>query len=142
MVAAGNDTTRYTMTAGAQVFIERPEIFAALPAMNEAEIKLLVDEVLRWASTTMHFRRTVVEDTELRGQVLDVYKRQACTDAVADPWARRYICGSLGSVDLCWLDGRPRLHREIERDCTGVHQTMPAVDAHRRTVHVTRVGAE
>jgi cytochrome P450 len=70
MVAAGNDTTRYTMTAGAQVFIERPEIFAALPAMNEAEIKLLVDEVLRWASTTMHFRRTVVEDTELRGQVL------------------------------------------------------------------------
>ena len=31
MVAAGNDTTRYTMTAGTQVFIERPEIFAALP---------------------------------------------------------------------------------------------------------------
>ena len=70
MVAAGNDTTRYTMTAGAQVFIERPEIFAALPAMDDARIKLLVDEVLRWASTTMHFRRTVVEDTELRGQSL------------------------------------------------------------------------
>jgi len=58
------------MTAGAQVFIERPEIFAALPAMDDARIKLLVDEVLRWASTTMHFRRTVVEDTELRGQSL------------------------------------------------------------------------
>jgi hypothetical protein len=70
MVAAGNDTTRYTMTAGAQVFIEHPEIFAALPTMNDAQIKLLVDEVLRWASTTMHFRRTVVEDTELRGQKL------------------------------------------------------------------------
>jgi hypothetical protein len=70
MVAAGNDTTRYTMTAGAQVFIERPEIFAALPAMDDARIKLLVDEVLRWASTTMHFRRTVVEDSELRGQSL------------------------------------------------------------------------
>jgi cytochrome P450 len=38
--------------------------------MNEAQLKLLVDEVLRWASTTMHFRRTVVEDTELRGQAL------------------------------------------------------------------------
>ena len=70
MVAAGNDTTRYTMTAGAQVFIERPEIFAALPTMDDAQVKLLVDEVLRWASTTMHFRRTVVEDTELRGQTL------------------------------------------------------------------------
>jgi cytochrome P450 len=70
MVAAGNDTTRYTMTAGTQVFIERPEIFAALPSMDDAQMKLLVDEVLRWASTTMHFRRTVVEDTELRGQKL------------------------------------------------------------------------
>ena len=70
MVAAGNDTTRYTMTAGAQVFIEHPEIFAALPTLDDARVKLLVDEVLRWASTTMHFRRTVVEDTELRGQKL------------------------------------------------------------------------
>src|SRR5580692_5183439 len=70
MVAAGNDTTRYTMTAGTQVFMERPEIFTAIPTMDEGQMKLLVDEVLRWASTTMHFRRTVVEDTELRGQKL------------------------------------------------------------------------
>ena len=70
MVAAGNDTTRYTMTAGTQVFMERPEIFAEIPTMDEGQMKLLVDEVLRWASTTMHFRRTVVEDTELRGQKL------------------------------------------------------------------------
>ncbi len=70
MVAAGNDTTRYTMTAGAQVFIERPEIFASLATMNDVQMKALVDEVLRWSSTTMHFRRTVVEDTELNGQQL------------------------------------------------------------------------
>jgi cytochrome P450 len=70
MIAAGNDTTRYTMTAGVQVFMEHPEIFSALPSMNEAQQKALVDEVLRWATTTMHFRRTVVEDTELRGQLL------------------------------------------------------------------------
>lgn len=70
MVAAGNDTTRYTMVAGAQVFIERPDLFATLPSLSEAQVKSLVDEVLRWSSTTMHFRRTVVEDTELRGQHL------------------------------------------------------------------------
>ena len=70
MVAAGNDTTRYTMVAGAQVFIERPELFAALPQMDKDQMKALVDEVLRWASTTMHFRRTVTEDTELRGKQL------------------------------------------------------------------------
>ena len=70
MVAAGNDTTRYTMTAGTQVFIDRPEIFTSLTTMDDAQMKALVDEVLRWATTTMHFRRTVVEDTELRGQLL------------------------------------------------------------------------
>ena len=70
MVAAGNDTTRYTMAAGAQVFIDHPEIFAQVPSMDVAHQKLLVDEVLRWATTTMHFRRTVVEDTELGGQQL------------------------------------------------------------------------
>ena len=70
MVAAGNDTTRYTMAAGTQVFIDHPEIFTALGSMDDTKRKLLVDEVLRWATTTMHFRRTVVEDTELRGQKL------------------------------------------------------------------------
>jgi cytochrome P450 len=70
MVAAGNDTTRYTMVAGAQVFIERPELFSSLLSLDQTQMKALVDEVLRWSSTTMHFRRTVVEDTELHGQKL------------------------------------------------------------------------
>ena len=70
MVAAGNDTTRYTMVAGTQVFIERPELFGQLPHFDQTQMKQLVDEVLRWSSTTMHFRRTVVEDTELGGQQL------------------------------------------------------------------------
>ncbi len=70
MVAAGNDTTRYTMVAGAQVFIERPELFASIPSLDVAQMKSLVDEILRWSTTTMHFRRTVTEDTELRGQQL------------------------------------------------------------------------
>lgn len=70
MVAAGNDTTRYTMTAGTQIFAEHPDIFTSLPTADMAQRKALVDEVLRWSTTTMHFRRTVVDDTELRGQQL------------------------------------------------------------------------
>jgi len=70
MVAAGNDTTRYTMAAGTRVFAEQPDLFAAIPAMDAAAMKSLVDEVLRWSSTTMHFRRTAIEDTELRGQTI------------------------------------------------------------------------
>jgi cytochrome P450 len=70
MVAAGNDTTRYTMTGGLLALIERPEIFDAIPAMNLEERKLLVEEMLRWTTVTMHFRRTLTQDIELRGKSL------------------------------------------------------------------------
>ena len=70
LVAAGNDTTRYTMVAGTQIFIEQPKLFAELGTFDDVQMKSLVDEVLRWSSTTMHFRRTVLEDTVLGGQEL------------------------------------------------------------------------
>ena len=70
MVAAGNDTTRYTMTGGLLALIERPEIFAKIPSMTLEERKSLVDEMLRWTTVTMHFRRTVTVDTELNGKTL------------------------------------------------------------------------
>ena len=67
MVAAGNDTTRYSMSAGLRSLAERPELLAALRE-DPASIKVAVDEMLRWSSTTMHFRRTATQDTELRGR--------------------------------------------------------------------------
>jgi cytochrome P450 len=69
MVAAGNDTTRYTMAAGIKAIAERPALLAALRD-DPAAIKVAVDEMLRWSSTTMHFRRTATEDTELRGTAI------------------------------------------------------------------------
>ena len=70
MVAAGNDTTRYSLAAGVQLFAQRPDVFTALGSMELTQRKLLVEELIRWASTTMHFRRTVTTDTELHGQQL------------------------------------------------------------------------
>jgi hypothetical protein len=70
MVAAGNDTTRYSLTSGLQVLIERPELFAQIPTMSLEERKALVEEMLRWSTVTMHFRRTLTQDTELRGKSL------------------------------------------------------------------------
>jgi cytochrome P450 len=67
MVAAGNDTTRYTITAGMQLFLERPELMASWLVMDLADRKSFVEEILRWATTTMHFRRTLTEDVEMRG---------------------------------------------------------------------------
>ena len=69
LVAAGNDTTRYTMTAGIKALIERPDQLAelrdAIVAGNGDVIASAVEEVLRWGSVTMHFRRTAVSDTTL-----------------------------------------------------------------------------
>ena len=70
MVAAGNDTTRYSMTGGLLALIERPDVFEKLPTMTLDERKSLVDEMLRWTTVTMHFRRTVTVDTEFNGTTL------------------------------------------------------------------------
>ncbi len=69
LVAAGNDTTRYTMTAGMKALIERPDQLAALrdavSAGDGDTVAGAVEEVLRWGSVTMHFRRTATTDTTL-----------------------------------------------------------------------------
>lgn len=70
MVAAGNDTTRYSMTAGLLALIERPELYASIPTMSLEQRKALTEEMLRWSTVTMHFRRTATRDVELRGRQL------------------------------------------------------------------------
>ncbi len=71
LVAAGNDTTRYTMTAGLKALIERPEQLDRLRAAigtDPALVASAVEEILRWATVTMHFRRTATHDVELGGR--------------------------------------------------------------------------
>jgi len=72
MVSAGNDTTRYTMAGGIKALAEHPEQFAELRQAcidrNDEVVERAVEEVLRWTSVTMHFRRTATQDVELRGQ--------------------------------------------------------------------------
>ena len=72
LVAAGNDTTRYTITAGLKALIERPDQLAALREAvvggADAVVDSAVEEILRWATVTMHFRRTATRDTELGGR--------------------------------------------------------------------------
>jgi cytochrome P450 len=73
LVAAGNDTTRYTMAAGMKALLERPNQLAELRdaiGSNPALINSAVEEILRWGTVTMHFRRTAVSDTELGGRTI------------------------------------------------------------------------
>ncbi len=67
LVAAGNDTTRYTMAAGMHALIEHPDQMAELRD-NLALMPTAVEEMLRWGTVTMHFRRTATEDTGLAGR--------------------------------------------------------------------------
>ena len=69
LVSAGNDTTRYTMAAGMTALLERPDQLAelrdAVIAGQTALIDSAVEEILRWGTVTMHFRRTATTDVML-----------------------------------------------------------------------------
>ena len=67
LVAAGNDTTRYTMTHGVWTMMNHPELWQTLRERPELMDKA-VEEVLRTSSVTMHFRRTATADTEMGGK--------------------------------------------------------------------------
>jgi cytochrome P450 len=69
LVAAGNDTTRYTMAAGMHALILHPDQLATLRDQPDL-IGNAVEEMLRWGSVTMHFRRTAKEDYLMRGQTI------------------------------------------------------------------------
>jgi cytochrome P450 len=67
LAIAGNETTRNTLSHGILALSEHPEQQALLARDAEA-IKPAVEELLRWATPVMHFRRTVTRDVEIRGR--------------------------------------------------------------------------
>ncbi|GAB7145304.1 cytochrome P450 [Mycobacterium riyadhense] len=67
LAIAGNETTRNTLSHGILALSQHPEQQALLAKSPDA-IKPAVEELLRWATPVMHFRRTVTSDVEIRGQ--------------------------------------------------------------------------
>jgi cholest-4-en-3-one 26-monooxygenase len=66
LVLAGNETTRTALTHGMMAMIDHPAEFARLAAEPELTGSA-ADEILRWASPVLYFRRNVTEDFEYRG---------------------------------------------------------------------------
>jgi cholest-4-en-3-one 26-monooxygenase len=64
---AGNETTRNLISGGMLALIEHPEERAKLIA-KPALMPTAVEEMLRWVTPVMYFRRTATQDTELHGQ--------------------------------------------------------------------------
>ncbi len=67
LMIAGNETTRHTITAGMLALMENPDQLALLRE-DPSLIPNATEEILRWATPVMHFRRTATRDTEIRGQ--------------------------------------------------------------------------
>jgi cholest-4-en-3-one 26-monooxygenase len=69
IAVAGNETTRNSISHGIKAFCDFPDQYQLLvddPTLAQSA----TDEIVRWASPVMYFRRNVTKDTVLRGQQL------------------------------------------------------------------------
>jgi cholest-4-en-3-one 26-monooxygenase len=67
LAVAGNETTRNALSHGMHTLIGHPDQYRML-VENPALVPSATEEILRWASPVMYFRRNVMRDTEVRGQ--------------------------------------------------------------------------
>lgn len=70
LVAAGNDTTRYSIAAALHALANQPGLMDALRAAEAAVWDTAPDEFIRWASPAMYFRRTATQDFERHGRTV------------------------------------------------------------------------
>ncbi len=67
LVAAGNDTTRYTLTHGLKTMMRHRQLWQAWRS-QPALTPTAVEEILRTSSVTTHFRRTATRDAVIGGR--------------------------------------------------------------------------
>ena len=65
---AGNETTRNATAQGLLAFLEHPEQWQLLKSDPAKYLDGAIEEVLRFGTPVMHFRRTATNDLELHGQ--------------------------------------------------------------------------
>jgi cytochrome P450 len=68
LVAAGNETTRNAISHGMKALTDFPDERRKWWADFEGVAPTAIEEIVRWASPVIHFRRTATRDTELSGQ--------------------------------------------------------------------------
>jgi len=67
---AGNETTRNAISHGMNAFLEHPEQYELLVSDPQRYIVGATEEILRWASPVLYFRRNALKDFELRGHTI------------------------------------------------------------------------
>jgi cholest-4-en-3-one 26-monooxygenase len=66
LAVAGNETTRNALSHGIHTLIDHPEQYRML-VDDPTLVPSAVEEILRWASPVMYFRRNVLRDAEVGG---------------------------------------------------------------------------
>ena len=120
LVNAGGDTTRNLVAAGVQLLFDHPDERARLQADLDGLLPTAVDEMLRCTSPVAHFRRTAMEDTEIRGQAIAAGDKimvfygsgNRDEDVFADP--DRFDVGRNPNPHMAFGGGGPHL-------CLGMH---------------------
>lgn len=69
LVIAGNETTRNAISGGFQALCDHPDELERLLAEPE-RLPEAVEEMLRWVTPVMQFRRTATQDLELGGKTI------------------------------------------------------------------------
>ncbi|MFT9847160.1 cytochrome P450 [Aneurinibacillus sp. REN35] len=67
LLAAGNETTTNLLTNAVRRMVEQPELFAFL-RQSEENVKLMIEEVLRFYPPILATNRIATEDTQVAGQ--------------------------------------------------------------------------
>jgi cytochrome P450 len=67
LIIAGNETTRNALSGGIQSLCEHPEQFDRL-RRDPSLLPQAIEEILRWVSPVMQFRRTATRDTRIGDQ--------------------------------------------------------------------------
>lgn len=83
LAVAGNETTRNLISGGMLALIEHGDQLSDVQR-DPSLLPTTVEEMLRWVTPVMYFRRTLTQDIELRGQQL----------AAGDPVTLWYISGN------------------------------------------------
>ncbi|MCU1365972.1 MAG: hypothetical protein JWN39_1611 [Ilumatobacteraceae bacterium] len=120
LVNAGGDTTRNLLSGGMQLLFEHPDQRARLAADPDGLGPTAVEEMLRYTTPVAHFQRTVLEDTEIRGQRIAAGERVVMfygsanrdEDVFAD--AEAFDVGRTPNPHVAFGAGGPHL-------CLGMH---------------------
>ncbi len=133
LVNAGGDTTRNLVAAGMQLLFDHPEERARLTADLEGLLPTAVEEMLRYTTPVVSFRRTAMEDTTIgerevcAGDKVVMFYGSANRDEAVFAEPDRFDVGRAPNPHVAFGGGGPHL-------CLGMHVARIEIAAMFREV--------